>query len=149
MEQNTQVRDIIPSEYGSDLVTAVETLRKDLKSAADLFQSLLAVLSGPDFEPFTFEFPIHDEVKEELLQLIAEFKTKTEETTNQTNAILAESRKDGFTGTDIVEAVHCIAEARKQEVRDQAFNEFNAELAQVIQNMENIHKAAERDKQRI
>ena len=149
VEENTQIVEIISNEYGNDLVSAIENLRKDLGSAADLFQRLFAVLAEPTAQPVNLSFPIKDSVRDHFIELISQFKVRTEDTTTKINTILNEARKDGYMGSDILEAVKFISETRGQEAKEKASEEFTTELSTVQQNLEMINKQSEIDKERM
>lgn len=142
-EQSSQILDIVFNPYGNDISKAVENLKNDLKSAAELFERLMGVLSGAEKPPFKFKFPLEDEVRDNLIVLIGQFKVETEETTSRINAILGEARKDGYVGTNILEAVEFISHARMDEARDEATKAFSAEMASLRENYDIIVKKSD------
>ena len=146
--KHSQILDIVYDPYGDNISKAVENLKSDLKSAAELFEKLMAVLSGSEKPPFKFKFPLDPAVRDNLIVLIGQFKVETEETTRRINSILGEARKDGYVGTNIIEAVEFISHARMDEARDEATKSFQAEVSSLRENYEVIVKKSDDETKR-
>lgn len=140
------VCQIVEAEYGSEPVSAVAQLRKDLGSASDLFSRLFAILAGPKRDRFEFTFPLQDEVVNNLIDVIQKFKVKTDLVQEQTAQILTEARQSGYIGQDMLEASQFIAQSAVSKERDIQNSRFSEQLRLISANTDKIKLNADKEK---
>lgn len=145
--------EIHSCENKEELISLLNQYKYNLDSAADLFTKLLGVLLGPTRSPVKVRFPVTTQVRDRLINLIAEHKQRIDSQDKLIEQVMGRAKGAGYLENDLIEGVIFLETAamnlQKQEDDEVLHKEINA-LRQILEKQQALaEKQKEKHKRRI
>lgn len=140
LRDRQQLVDVLKSD---DVYRAVRQLLDNISQASHLFSRLVGVLSK---SPITITFPLSKPVQDKLIDLISEFKARTDYAQAQIDSIMNRARVIGYEGTDLIDAVDFIAVQQAEMERQKTMEQMHEDLMEVRASNEKQKNAADRQR---
>ena len=123
----------------NELISKHAQLDEQLKTAGEFLRDVLEKVCGPLNSSIKLSFPLRQAVRDKLLALVSEIKSKCNEDHEQIHRVLQKAMSMGYDGNDCVEACSYIA-TRLSDVEKQKTLEV------VNKEMNDVNVALEREK---